>query len=161
MGIAVRDRVSPYAQRLAQNCQTSCQKIGQNAGNLWNKGYRLLEAGSDKLNKVVVGATTKIDKFVQSFQKEKVYRVYGDGAKAAGKSWTPVDPNTVTNFRDLSGLPNSNSGRFVIEGTVRRFNIIKERAALALDGNQGGIKEYIIEPAKVVIKKVSGVNPEF
>ncbi len=92
---------------------------------------------------------------------QTVYRVYGDGAKALGKSWTPVNPNSVSNFRNAAGLPDVNSGRFVIEGTVNQSDIILKRNALPLNGNQGGLMEYIIDPSKVNVKRVSGVNPQF
>ncbi len=35
-------------------------------------------------------------------------------------------------------------------------------SALKFDGNIGGMPEYVIkDPAKIIIKRVSGVNPEF
>ena len=55
----------------------------------------------------------------------------------------------------------NNTGRFVIKGTVNNSSIIKTRSALPLDGNKGGLPEYIIDPKNVTIKRVSGVNPEF
>ncbi len=69
--------------------------------------------------------------------EETVYRVYGDGSKALGRYWSPVNPNSVEGYRNLAGLPNVNSGRFVIEGTVTKGDIILERAAIPLDGNKG------------------------
>jgi hypothetical protein len=32
-------------------------------------------------------------------ETEVVYRVYGDGSGAPGRSWTPVNPNSVSNYR--------------------------------------------------------------
>jgi len=99
--------------------------------------------------------------------KVNVYRAFGDDAKANGYSWTPVNPNEVSNFRDAAGLPSAaesgsyNSGRFVVQGKVGLNNIIKTRSALPLDGNQGGLLEYILDPKNVSIKKISGVNPKF
>lgn len=90
-----------------------------------------------------------------------VFRVYGGKAKPNGFSWTSVNPNSVGNFRNTAGLPNVNTGRFVIEGTVKRSNIIKTRSALPLDGNKGGLLEYIIDPKNVNINRVSGANPGF
>ena len=91
----------------------------------------------------------------------KVFRVYGGKAKPNGFSWTSVNPNNVGNYRNAAGLPNANTGRFVIEGTVKRSNIIKSRPALPLDGNKGGLLEHIIDPKNVNISRVSGVNPTF
>ncbi len=107
-------------------------------------------------------ALSKADDALKSSSDEiiDVFRVYGDEAKPAGFSWTPVDPSKIENFRDAAGLPNVNSGQFVIEGSVKKSDIINSRTALPLDGNKGGLKEFIIDPKKVEIKKVSGVNPD-
>ncbi len=93
--------------------------------------------------------------------KLNVYRVYGDGAKPSGFSWTTVNPNTVGNYRNAAGLPNVNSGRFVIQGRAGLNDVIKSRSALPLDGNAGGLPELIINPANVKINNVSGANPNF
>ncbi len=99
--------------------------------------------------------------------KVNVFRVFGDDAKSSGASWTTKNPNKVSNFRDKAGLPSggesgsNNSGRFVIEGTVKQKDIITSRPALPLDGNSGGLPEKIIKPENVVIKRVSGANPPF
>lgn len=96
-----------------------------------------------------------------------VFRVYGGDAKPDGFSWTTTNPNSVDNFRDAAGLPSggasgaNNTGRFVVEGQAKKADIIKQRAALPLDGNKGGLPELIIDPANVNVKRVSGVNPEF
>ncbi len=90
-----------------------------------------------------------------------VYRVYSGKAKPNGWSWTDVNPGTVKNFRDSAGLPDVNTGRFIIEGTVKKSDIIKTREALELDGNKGGLMELIINPKNVIKKRVSGVNPAF
>ncbi|VVH51870.1 hypothetical protein BPUTSESOX_680 [uncultured Gammaproteobacteria bacterium] len=36
-----------------------------------------------------------------------------------------------------------------------------KKPADSLDGNKGGLSEYIIDPKDVKIKRVSGANPEF
>jgi RHS repeat-associated protein len=103
---------------------------------------------------------------------QKVYRVYGGDAKPGGASWSPVDPRTVSNFRNAAGLPSggasgaNNSGRFVIEGTLQDPSaVVKVRSALPLDGNAGGVAEYVIpnpiRSGAVTVDRVSGVNPEF
>ena len=94
---------------------------------------------------------------------QKVYRVFGENNKPLGESWTPVDPSTVKNFRSSAGLPDSNTGRFVVEGTIRDTSGITVRKALPLDGNPGGLPEYVIPNAntKVIIDRVSGANPGF
>ena len=91
-----------------------------------------------------------------------VYRVFGGESPGLGKSWTPINPGSVTNYRNLAGLPNVNTGRFVIQGTVKESNILLKRSALRADGNIGGLPEFIIEnPEKIKLKSVSGVNPAF
>lgn len=92
---------------------------------------------------------------------QTVYRVFRDEAVALGKSWAPINPNSVANFRNAAGLPNVNTGRFVIQGTVNKADIILKRAALQSTGNKGGLMEYIIDPSKINIQRVSGVNPKF
>ena len=100
-------------------------------------------------------------------ESQTVFRVYGGDAKAEGFSWTPTNPNTVDNFRDAAGLPSggasgaTNTGRFVVEGTVESKNIIRQQSADPLDGNNGGLLEFIINPSNVTIKRISGANPQF
>lgn len=89
-----------------------------------------------------------------------VYRVFGGDAQPAGFSWTIKDPRTVSNFRDVAGLPSgggraTNTARFMVEGVVNPEDVIKIRSALALDGNKGGLPELIIDPNKVKVKGVS------
>ncbi len=97
-----------------------------------------------------------------------VYRVYGGDARPDGYSWTPDNPNRVPDFRDSAGLPSggesgaNNTGRFVIEGTVKNKKIMRKKMADPLDGKAGnGVREYIINPKDVKIRRVSGANPEF
>ena len=103
----------------------------------------------------------KIKAAIKSDKEVDVFRVFGGKSKAEGFSFTTVNPNSVDNFRDVAGLPNVNTGRFVLEGTAKRSDIIKSRRALPLDGNKGGLQELIINPKNVNIKRVSGANPEF
>jgi len=103
---------------------------------------------------------------------DKVYRVYGGDSKAGGASWARVSPNKYKNYRNSAGLPSgkesevTNTGRFVIEGIIKDpSKVVKSRKAIPLDGNKGGIDEYIIpnweNNGAIEIIRVSGVNPEF
>ena len=93
---------------------------------------------------------------------ETIYRVYGGEAEPLGQSWSPINPNTIDNYRQAAGLPDVNTGRFVIEGTVNRSDIFLERSALPLNGNSGGLLEYkILQTDKINIIRVSGVNPQY
>jgi len=93
----------------------------------------------------------------------KVYRIFGENNNPLGESWTTVNPRKIDSFRDVSGLPDVNSGRFVIEGRITDATGITTRKALPLDGNKGGLPEVLIPNAKkqVAIDRVSGANPEF
>ena len=103
---------------------------------------------------------------------QKVFRVYGGDSAAGGASWSPVNPANVSNFRNAAGLPSggasgaTNTGRFVIEGTLQDAGaVVKVRPALPLDGNAGGLTEYIIpnwqKSGAIRVDRVSGVNPAF
>jgi RHS repeat-associated protein len=96
-------------------------------------------------------------------QGDKVYRVWGDKAKANGRSWTRTDPRTIKNYRKTSGLPNQNSGRFVTEGTLTDTKDVTRRNALPLHGNKGGLDELVIPNSskQVKVTRVSGANPEY
>lgn len=92
-----------------------------------------------------------------------VYRVYGGKAGPYGRSWTRTDPRTVDDFRDAAGLPDSNSGRFVIEGTLKNTNGVIAKRADPLHGNRGGLDEIVVPSAQsqIDIRRVSGANPEY
>lgn len=94
---------------------------------------------------------------------EKVYRVYGENNKPFGRYWTSVDPRKTVDFRDAAGLPDQNTGRFVIEGTLKNADGVTTRRALPIGDRKGGIRELEIPDAEnqVDIKRVSGVNPQF
>ncbi|KTR51039.1 RHS repeat-associated core domain-containing protein [Curtobacterium oceanosedimentum] len=114
------------------------------------------------------------DEIPTPFEGQRIYRVYGGDAQATGASWSPSHPGSFANYRDVAGLPSGkaesghsvNSGRFLIEGTLRDPNaVVRTRAALPLDGNRGGLDEYIIpqgiEKGAIQVDRVSGINPEF
>jgi hypothetical protein len=100
-----------------------------------------------------------------------VWRIFGEaqdgigrlqaGSRPFGPSWTPTQPDLIADFRQAAGLPNENPGRFVIEGVVRDPRYVYDvRSALPLDGNPGGLAEYLIRDAQeaVEVRGVSGVN---
>ena len=93
-----------------------------------------------------------------------VYRVWGGKSGPWGESWTTVNPNTVPNLRSAAGLPDVNAGRFVSEGVLQSTEGVTSRGALIIkSGQQGGLPELVIKGAeqKVLLQRVSGVNPEF
>jgi len=94
---------------------------------------------------------------------QTVYRVYGDKAQAYGPSWSRRNPETVKNYRDVAGLPNENTGRFVLQGKLRDVKDVRVTRATELDGNRGGIDELKIRSPddKIDLQGVWGKNPEF
>ena len=92
---------------------------------------------------------------------EKVYRVYGGEAKLEGIFWTPVDPRTVPNYRYVAGLPPppKNTGEFLAEGIVKTSDILERNRAKKIGEMEGGLEEYIINPANVKILKISPLKP--
>ena len=93
----------------------------------------------------------------------KLYRVWGDEARAWGRSWTTEDPSLAGNYRDIAGLPNQNSGRFVSEGMLTNTEGVEVTTAAPLHGNQGGMTEVIVPnpEQQIELQRVSGVNPPF
>jgi hypothetical protein len=94
---------------------------------------------------------------------QRVFRVWGDGSRPWGRSWTTVDPRTVANYRDLAGLPSQNSGRFVSEGILDNVQGVTTRGALRLDGTTGGLHEVLVPnpQSQIRLQNIQGVNPEF
>ena len=92
---------------------------------------------------------------------DKIYRVYSGDAQAYGHSWSRTDPGSVPNFRDEAGLPDANTGRFVIEGRLVNTDGVIYRPALPCDGNAGGGDEILVPRphTQIIIDRVSGANP--
>jgi len=93
----------------------------------------------------------------------KVYRVWGNEAGPYGKSWTPVNPSNVNNFRNVAGLPAQNTGRFVSEGVLTSTKGVVSRKALEIGSNTGGLPELVVPNPKtqILLQRISGVNPKF
>lgn len=111
-----------------------------------------------------VGATQTVSAVTNGGTKT-VYRVFGGDSRAQGFSWTPINPQKVSNYRNKAGLPSggesgfNNTADFMIKGEVKTQNVIKKRAALPLDGNKGGLPEYIINPEHVNITNFTVLKP--
>lgn len=89
------------------------------------------------------------------------YGVKGQGSRAMGASWTPIDPSTVEDYRHLGGLPNVNTAQFIAKATLKNPDgVVLTRNALPLDGHPGGLPEYIIPDAEkhLDLVDVAGVN---
>lgn len=135
------------------------------SGNGFERGTVIGEvigavAGTKGANVATKAVTTSL----KANKAVNVFRVFGGDAKASGFSWTPKDPINVANFRDAAGLPSGgasgamNTAESLIQGTVKNKNIIQKRSALPLDGNKGGLPEYIIDPKNVNVKSTTKMN---
>ena len=59
-----------------------------------------------------------------------------------GKSWTPINPLEVSNYREKAGLPNGNEASKMVIGKITKNATYEVRPELPLDGNPGGLVEY-------------------
>jgi hypothetical protein len=93
--------------------------------------------------------------------KVPVYRVYGDGATMYGKSYSLINPEYVPYYRNFAGLPDVNSGQYLLKGSIplRDINVGRWFAA-PFPGNTGGLPfelyqnyNQLINPVNVLIKK--------
>ncbi len=93
--------------------------------------------------------------------KIPIYRVYGEGASMYGKSYSLINPKYVPFYRNFAGLPEVNSGQYLLKGSIplRDINVGRWFAA-PLDGNTGGLPfelyqsfDQLINPVNVIIKK--------
>jgi RHS repeat-associated protein len=81
-----------------------------------------------------------------------LFRVWGNESGPFGHSWTPVNPESVANFRDAAGLPNVNSGEWTSVGTLKDTTGLTTRDALPLDGNEGGLPETLVPNPRTQIE---------
>jgi hypothetical protein len=103
-----------------------------------------------------------------------VYRVWGQDPSDPdaiirqsgpwGRSWTRVNPNTVSDYRDTAGLPNLfNKGRFVSTGILNDTTGVIVKSADPIGPNAGGLDELIVPnpQTQIILSGVAGVNLEF
>ena len=143
---------------------TSISSIPESRGKT---KIQMLVAENPLVQGVVIGLLTDGigNALLKSSEVQTVYRVFGGDSRAQGYSWTTVNPTEVSNFRNVAGLPSggasgaTNTAEFMIQGTVKTSNIMKVRSALPLDGNVGGLSEYIINPANVKLNNFSVLKP--
>jgi RHS repeat-associated protein len=80
----------------------------------------------------------------QAQPREIVYRVWGGTSQEMGRFWSPFDPRTLPNPRDLLGLPRSNTGQYLTTAEILNPAGIIVRIAAPLDGTNGGALEFFI-----------------
>jgi hypothetical protein len=145
---------------------------GANVSGFYRAGYATvgiasLFAGGEISNLGKLGRTGEVAGYAETLAKTEitVYRVFGGDARAQGFSWTTTHPETVSNFRNIAGLPSGgasgsiNSAEFMIQGEVNVKDIIKYKSADPLDGNKGGLPELIIDPKNIKINNFSVLKP--
>jgi len=165
----VHSQDADYVKNVPERTREVIDKLGDIRANtkIIQGAGEIMDNASSAMGLAMGGVQGTMSASVEKVAAEKisVYRVYGGDAKADGFSWTPTDPTTVKNFRNAAGLPSggpsraTNTAEFMIEGVVKRKNIIKTRPAKALDGNAGGLPEYLIKPKNVTQKTYSTFNP--
>jgi RHS repeat-associated protein len=138
----------------------------------------LISGAGWALGMVRQAASQRIGGAEQNLVGTKVYRVWGtdpnnpDLTKQSGpwgESWTPIDPSTVPNYREATGLPSGgksgafNAGRFVSVGIINDASGIQVRQALSVDGKPGGLLEFMVpnSEAQITLIGVYGVNPPY
>jgi len=90
-----------------------------------------------------------------------IYRVYGGGSSIYGKSYSVFNPNYIPRYRNFAGLPNVNSGEYLLKGNIQLKDIYLGRwFAAPWDGNSGGLPfelfqnyDQLINPRGIPIKK--------
>ncbi len=93
---------------------------------------------------------------------EVVYRVWGGGAKADGRYWSPINPDSLgSNYRDAAGLPNENTGTNLITGLLVNRAGVEVSSATPLDGNRGGLVQYFIPDPNKQVKVISNKSVKF
>jgi len=130
---------------------------------------KLAQQLTDLVNATVQSARNRLgrnalpEEVETALRNNPVYRVWGDGARPWGRSWTTADPKRTPDYRDLTGLPDANSGRFLSSGIVRDATGISRKSADPLHGNRRGLDELLIPEAesKIDLHRVEGLNPEF
>ncbi|MEM2591958.1 MAG: hypothetical protein QXI60_05165 [Thermofilaceae archaeon] len=83
-----------------------------------------------------------------------------------GRSWTPIDPRGIRNYRHAAGLPDQNKGRFLVIAELLDPTGVEVRRALPYGKWLGGLVEYVFPPdvdvsRRVRIIRVLGLNPPF
>lgn len=75
-----------------------------------------------------------------------IYRLWGGCSARLGASWTPVNPQLIhEDARNYLGLPDCNTAEnMVVLRVIDPTVIVLVRQAQPLDGNVGGLLEYII-----------------
>ncbi len=91
---------------------------------------------------------------------QHVFRVTSLFQNVFRRHWSRVDPRTVSNYRDLAGLPEQNNGSVLAEGEITNVKgiTVTPGGAAPLHGNQGGIDELLVPCPEVQIRLLRVYN---
>ncbi len=86
-----------------------------------------------------------------------IYRFFGGEARAIGNYWSPINPRLYgSQYRNLAGLPNTNTGAFTLKATTALKNINPStiKPAAPLDGNFGRLvpELKVFDKSNIVVK---------
>lgn len=89
--------------------------------------------------------------------KVPIYRVFGGESRAIGNYWSPINPKLYgSQYRNLAGLPNSNTGAFTLKATtpLRNINLRTIKPAAPFDGNFGRLvpELKVFDKGSVMVK---------
>jgi RHS repeat-associated protein len=153
------------AVSVASNYVQSSSQFGERFTNARFISYAVTSIGiavaGPKVLKGVAGTGLKTAAKGVGRLKIPVYRVYGGGASMYGKSYSLTNPKYVPFYRNFAGLPNVNSGQYLLKGSIPLKDIKVGRwFAAPLDGNTGGLPFELYQnynqlnhPANVIVKK--------
>jgi RHS repeat-associated protein len=93
----------------------------------------------------------------------RLFRVWGGKSTAWGRSWTRVDPRTVSNYRNAAGLPPGNAGTKLSVGTVIDPAGTRVTTAQRIGDNLGGLDEVVVPWPKIQLKieDIFEIDPPF
>jgi hypothetical protein len=120
------------------------------AGGLLVLGAAALAAGGSAL----FGACLSVSicaKVIAGTTGITVYRVWGGTSGPGGRSWTPIDPRTVSNYASSAGLPPGNTGQYLTIGQITSMEGVTITQASRILTNPGGLLEYVISNPQVQV----------
>jgi|GEM_PF-5632550 len=85
-----------------------------------------------------------------------IYRVCGGDSLVNGYYWTPYDPRTVADLRNVAGLPGTNWGTNLVVGTVPPGTILTSvgpATPIVQYGVTGGLLQYGISNSIIVVNQ--------
>lgn len=96
---------------------------------------------------------------------DDAFRIWGGGSGSGGPSWTGMDPRTLSQPREMFGLPTVNNMETLSIGTVTDSSqVLHVRHGLPLDGMPGGAPEWVFpggSPVNPLVGRVTITDVPF